>query len=239
MALSPQSTPSEGEIVESDSDKATTSLMKVNGTHVDRQSRKRISVSRSPTPIRSPIRYKSRTRSRSPYREPRGAKRLWEDDHHTDQTRDDPRRFKVRYENPTVGGQRNSRKYFDDIDRAERPDTKFRYDDQSGGGRLRDKRSRARSRSPFQLRATRAEQLRKPWDDRISLADGHSRSGRSRHGYRESSGKLSSQQSVSDRGQSPVATASVTHEAETRHNQTQHLNTSKSTSFQISNRYVV
>lgn len=232
MASSSPSTPSEGEIVESDSEKATTSLLTINGTHVDRQSRKRVSISRSPTPIRSPIRYKSRTRSRSPYREPRGAKRLREDDHCSDRTRDDPRQFKVRYEDRLAGSRRNPRKHCDDLDRPERPDARLRYDERSTGGRPRDKRPRTRSMSPIRLKPARTEQSRKPRDNRGGRADGPGWRGLNTQGYKESSGRLSSQQSVSDRGIPPVAAASVTHEAETKNNQTQHFHLSKPTSRQ-------
>ncbi len=238
MAPSSPSTPSEGEIVESDSEKATTSLLTINGIHVDRQSRKRVSVSRSPTPIRSPIRHKSRTRSRSPYREPRGEKRLREDDHYNDRTRDDPRQFRVRYEDHLAGSQRNPRKHFDDLDRPERLEARLRYDDRSTDGRPRDKRPRTRSRSPVRLKPGRTEQLRRPRDDRGARRDGHGWRSRNGQGYRESSGRLSSQQSVSDRGYSPVAAASVTHEAETKNNQTQHFDLSKPTFRQPADEYV-
>ncbi len=238
MAPSSPSTPSEGEIVESDAEKATTSLLTVNGIYVDRQSRKRVSVSRSPTPIRSPVRLKSRTRSRSPYREPRGAKRLREDDHYSDRARDDPRHFKIRYENRSAGGQRNLRKRFDDLDRAERPEQRLHYNDRSTGRRSRDKRPRTRSRSPIRMNAGTMDYLRNPRDDRGGRADSHGWRDRNGQGYGESNGRLSSKQSVSDRGQTPVAAVFVTHEAETKNNQTQYLIPSKSDSRQNADEYV-
>ena len=238
MAHSSPSTPSEGEIVESDSEKATTSLLTVNGTNVDRQSRKRVSVSRSPTPIRSPLRHKSRTRSRSPYRESRGPKRLREDDSYSDRTREDPRHFKIRYEDRSAGSQRNIQRRFDDLDRPEHPDPRLRYDDRSAGRRPRDKRPRTRSRSPVRARPGRTDHSRKSRDDRGGRSDGHGWRSRNGQGYGESNGRLSSQQSVSDRGFSPVATASITHEAETKNHQTQHLNPSKPISHQPANEYV-
>ena len=237
MTPSSPSTLSEGEIAESDSEKATTSLLIVNGTNVDGQSRKRVSVSRSPTPIRSPIRHKSRTRSRSPYREPRGAKRFREDDPYIDRTRDDPRHFKVRYEDRSAGSQRNPNKHFDDLDRPERPDLRLHYDDRSVGGRPRDKRLRTRSRSPVRMKPGRTDHPRKLRDDKSGSLDGYGWRGRSGQGYGESSGRLSSQQSVSDRGYSPVATASVTHETETK-SKTQHPNPSKPNSRQPADKYV-
>lgn len=66
MASPSPSTPSEGEIVESDLVKAKPSIVDVRGTSVDRQSRIRASVSRSPTPARSIRQYRSRTRSARP-----------------------------------------------------------------------------------------------------------------------------------------------------------------------------
>lgn len=45
-------------------------------------------------------------------------------------------------------------------------------------------------------------------------------------GYGESRSKLSTEQSVSDRGRSPIATAQLRQEAEFRNNQTQHLDKS-------------
>ena len=238
MAPSSPSTPSEGEIVESDAEKATTSLLKVNSIHVDRQSRKCVSISRSPTPIRSPLRHKSRTRSRSPYREPRGAKRLREDDHYSDRTREDPRHFRIQYEDRLAGGQRNLRQRSNDLDRPERPEQRLRYDDRNTSGRSRDKRLRTRSRSSIRIQVGKKDHSRNPWDDRGGRADSHGWRDQNGQGYEESNGRLSSKQSVSDRGQTPVAAASITHEAETKNIQTQHLHSSESSFRQTADEYV-
>ena len=88
------------------------------------------------------------------------------------------------------------------------------------------------------MKPGRTDHSQKLRDDRSGRLDGYGWRGRSGQGYGESNGRLSSQQSVSDRGYSPVATASVTHEAETKINQTQHPNPSKSNSRQPTYEYV-
>ncbi|MCJ1398490.1 U4/U6 small nuclear ribonucleoprotein prp4 [Xylographa trunciseda] len=223
------STPSEGEIVESDSEKATKSQLSVHGTSVDPQSRKRISISRSrsPSPIHSPQRRKSltRSRSRSPYRNPRGGKRVREDDKHNQQDRNDPRRFKVHYEDRRYDDKLRARASYHDADRGGGPDPYLRYDERSLNGRSREKRPRTKSRSPPRFSERRSER------DRY----GHSREndrlepskGRNDAGYRESRERLSTEQSVSDRGHTPVATASFRREAEIRNNQAQDSSHSK------------
>ncbi|MCJ1282637.1 U4/U6 small nuclear ribonucleoprotein prp4 [Xylographa opegraphella] len=216
------STPSEGEIVESDSEKATKSQLSLHGTSVDPQSRKRISISRSrsPSPVPSPRRRKStsRSRSRSPYRDPRGAKRLHEDDQHHQNDRNDPRRFKVHYEDRRLDKSR-ARASYHDADRGGGPGPYLRYDDRSLNGRSREKRPRTISRSPPRFSERRPER------DRYGHGRGNSKlepgKGRSVAGHRESRERLLKEQSVSDRGQIPVATASIKREAETRSNQAQ------------------
>ena len=142
--------PSEGEIVETDNEKAHKLLHSTSNTSIDRHSRKRYSVSRSPSPRLSPPRQKSstRSRSRSPYRERRGSKRSRDDDHYGRSDRDDPRRFKVRYEerryNDRSRGRRNS---YRDLDRGGTTGSPLRYDDR-GSGRSREQRNRSISRSP-------------------------------------------------------------------------------------------
>lgn len=102
---------SEGEILDSDSSsddnkKATKSLPSGKDTHVDRNSRKHNSLSRSPNPTTSKhsrsLRRDRRSRSRSPYREPRsnGGKRRRDSDHYGSKDTDSRsgRTFKVHYE---------------------------------------------------------------------------------------------------------------------------------------------
>lgn len=212
-SLSP---PSEGEIVESDLEKATTAIVSKKGNSVDRSFRTRVSVSRSPSPIRSPRRLKSRTDSRSPYREARGSKRLVDDDHY-DRLRNDPRRFKVRYEDHSLGTVSNAQGSIHDSNRSDGPGRGFCYEEQDANGRLREKRRMMRSRSPVHGRFKRE-----------GAREHHAEKNRDRHrlepgdrGYRESQRRLSREQSVSDRGHSPVAAAQLKREAETRTNQIQ------------------
>ena len=215
------SPPSEGEIVESDLEKATTTFVSKKGNSVDRSFRTRVSVSRSPSPLRSPRRHKSRTDSRSPYREVRGAKRSVDDDHY-DRSRNDPRRFKVRYEDHPQGSRSNTHGPYHDSNGFNGPDRGIRYEEQDADGRLRDKRPIVRSRSPMQGRSrreeTRGHHTGENWDrHRREQVD---------RGYRESQRRLSREQSVSDRGHSPVAAAKLKRDAETRTNQIQRIDTS-------------
>ncbi|MCJ1391308.1 U4/U6 small nuclear ribonucleoprotein prp4 [Xylographa bjoerkii] len=223
------STPSEGEIVESDSEKATKSQLSVHGTSVDPQSRKRISISRSrsPSPVPSPRRRKSltRSRSRSPYRDPRGAKRAREDDQHSQHDRNDPRRFKIHYEDRRYDEKPRVRASYHDADRGRGPDPYLRYDERSLNGRSREKRPRTISRSPPRFSERRPER------DRYGHSSGNNRlepgKGRGEAGYRESRERLSREQSVSDRGHTPVATASIRREAEKHNYQAQESSHSK------------
>ena len=210
------STRSEGEIVESDSEKATTSLLSVNGTSVDRHSRTRVSVSKSPEPIDSPPRrYESRTRSRSPYREPRGEKRRLDDDHQKDRGRSDPRRFRVRYEETTSSDRDRSRVSYADLDKGKSADLALRYDDRDTASRYRAKRQKTRSRSP--PRPFRRQEVRYGREDREGNRSRYGKQDRDYKGSRESNSRLLSNQSVSDRGHHPVAAESSKREAETRH----------------------
>ena len=101
MLRGASTSPSEGEIVESGSEKANTSIYANKSISVDPQTRKRTSISRSPSPYRS-TRSRlavdiSRDRSRSPYRETKGLKRQ-HDGNHYKQPGSDPRHFKAHYE---------------------------------------------------------------------------------------------------------------------------------------------
>lgn len=217
MAHSLPSSPSEGEIVESDSEKATTALVSNNGTSVDRPFRKRISVSRSPSPIRSPRRTKSRTESRSPYRESRGAKRLPADDHY-DRTRNDPRRFKVRYENHPDGHGSRGHDPYQKWGRSERS---LGQDYRDANRQPRDVAPRTRSRSPGHLKKIQSGHDRHGANTSGGRGHGNHWFGSNDEVYSESRSKRSKEQSVSDRGHSSVAAAQVKHHAESRNNQTQ------------------
>lgn len=137
---------SEGEIIETEADKATTALPSVTGTSVDRQSRSRAgSVSRSPRV--SPESDSGRDRSRSPYRHksPRGEKRRRIDDY-DERERPDPRRFRVYYEDglSNNGDRRRRRNSYVDLDRNNTSHAPFDYDER----RPRDRKHWPRSRSP-------------------------------------------------------------------------------------------
>lgn len=214
------STPSEGEIVESDSEKATTSLPSVNGISVDRHSReRRLSVSRSPSSVQSPRRHKSRSRSRSPYREPRGTKRTHVDLLAHDRSRSDPRRFKVHYEEHLPDGKRRSHTSYADTDRAGGIDSSLRYDERRSSGRSSAKRPRTRSRSPPRPSARTISQGQRGRIEKgnrlFHLQPRHV------HGFVGStSSRQFEDQSVSDRGLLSTATASSMPEAETQDIQT-------------------
>ena len=234
MASSPPSSPSEGEIIESDSEKATKALASNNGTSVDRPFRKRISVSRSPSPIRSPIRNKSRTESRSPYRESRGAKRLPADDHY-DRSRNDPRRFKVRYEDQPGGGRSRGRDHYHDANRSGRSLGNAYRD---ANGRPRDARQKTRSRSPGHTRTPQSDHDRHTAKSRGGRGHRENWHESSNGVYNESRSKLSKEQSVSDRGHSSVAAAQLKHHAESNNNQTQHADDSLGNSEPSRAKYV-
>ncbi len=233
---SSSSTPSEGEIVESDSDKATTSLHMVKDNHVNPTSRLRVSISQSPSPIHSPKSYRSRTRSRSPYREPKGSKRIREDDHYNDRSRGDTRRFKVRYEDrPFVD--RKKLHGPSDLDRSRGPDPKLSYDDRYP--RHTDKKHRVRSRSPYS-KSLKPSYARYGGSGRDYRLDGHGWHDHDRRrGEKEGRSRLSREQSVSDRGHSPIATASSKQKAETKYEQKHHSERLDSIQNRVTAKYVL
>ena len=213
------SPPSEGEIIELE-EKATPAITFNEGTSVDRPSRTSVSISRSPSPIRSPKRHKSRSASRSPYREPRRAKRAPDDDHY-DRIRNDPRRFKVRYEDHPSNDRSKTRPKYPHGDRRAGSVTGTRLEDWNGNGRSRERQARPRSRSPVHNKPRRSAKdvdVGRSYDGRTPRTDRRDQNARE---YGESRNRLSTKQSVSDRGHSPVATAQLRHEAEFRDNQTQ------------------
>ena len=220
MASTSPSTPSEGEIVESDLEKAKPSTVNVRGISVDRNSRKYASISRSPSPIRPTRPYRSRSRSRSPYRKPQGAKRPREDSR-TDRARDDPRRFKVRYEDRLFEDRRRLRDTDEALHRYEGSNHYLGYDDTGSNGRLRDKNRHFRSRSPRSARSPKYLS-NDPRRERETRSDGRRGPNHGSKGRSESSNWLSKQQSVSDRGHSSVATVSEAREAEIAAQQKQH-----------------
>ena len=139
--------PSEGEIVESDSEKATKSLPSARDTLVDRRSRKRSPPSRSPSPYRPARRHDRGSRSRSPYRADRRPKRGREDDHYSH--RDERRNARSSTYRDGQDIRRSARQSsYRDGDRNRTLEADLRYDDHSSTTRSREKRPRTLSRSP-------------------------------------------------------------------------------------------
>lgn len=215
MMVSPSpSTPSEGEIVESDSEKATKSPRLMYGNNVDRQSRICVSVSRSPSPYIPPRRHSSRTPSRSPYRENKGRKRHHEDDHYSSRPRTDQRRIGIRYEDSHSAHERQSRNLYNDLDRSREVDANLRYDDRAHTRQGRDRRPRTRSRSPFRRMPNELDRdslRRLGKEKRGGPYGGHDRSEKTNTGYDR---KLSKAQPASDRTRHHVTSRSASRQAE-------------------------
>lgn len=233
------STPSEGEIVESDTEKATTSLRLLNGTNVDRKSRNRVSVSRSPTPFRSPRRHHSRTPSRSPYREAAGGKRSRQEDHYSERVRNASRRSNPRYVDRAHGARRHLRYYHDEMDRSREISASARYDDRVAQARIRDKPSPTCISSPVRSKPIAP--------DHSLFKHGGSNGQLNRFlwevpgskGYEEGTSRLSTEQSVSDRSHTPVAAAPRNRDTEHLSNQTKpHFSTTPNL-FQNAAEYVL
>lgn len=108
-------------------------------------------------------------------------------------------------------------KPYDNSDRSHGLDRGFRYEESDASGRLPDKPPTIRSWSPVQDRSRRegvhghhgGEKRERRWREQGDKGD------------RESKSRLSREQSVSDRGHSPVAAAQLKRDAETRINQIQ------------------
>ena len=204
--------------MESSSEKANTSSNSIRDTGVDRLSRHRVSVSRSPSPYRSPGPYRPRGNprdgSRSPYRESRGSKRQHDDDHY-DRSRNDPRRFKVRYEDSRPRDRGSGRPPYGDLDRKHGRDQKLSYgEERNPMARPTDAyRHGQRDRTPPPLRGH--ARSHDQYSGRGGRPDGPKR------GFRESGDRLPNEQSVSDRGHNPVAAAQSKCKAETNNIQAQ------------------
>src|ERR1700753_139479 len=157
-SLSPSA--SEGEIVEIETDKASTAQPASKDMRFDRPSRKSTSSSTSDSSARfDGARYRSKSRSRSPYRHhlSQGKKRRWEDDN-SGRDRQETRRFKVHYEDS-----RRNRVSYADIDREDSHGSRHDYRNSNDRNRNRDRyrRSRSRSRSPYRhKKAERAKESR-------------------------------------------------------------------------------
>lgn len=218
MSRDSSTSPSEGEIVESGSEKATTTTNGFHGTDVDRPTRAQPSISPSPSPLRFPTSPRShahsRDGSRSPYHEPRTSKRATKDDHY-DCDRNDPRRFKVSYEEPARRGTASGRSLYrssDPRDRRHRnyPDLR----DQE----FRQRPERRRERSPRSSREHR-ESFQPTRTKHSRNNDSNRRIEKTRGLYR-SHRTPPYEQSVSDRGQSPNGNAIPQKQAEPAKSQT-------------------
>ena len=204
----------EGEIIESDSEKATKSQPLINGTNVDRLSSNRLSTSKSPDLLEPPQRY----RSHSPYEDyrPRGEKRRREDDDSRSRGRTDPRRFKVHYEGGSYDDHQRRRVSYADIDRVEVNQVNpYETDVNVDRDRYRHKRTRTRSRSPppsgrHADRRAREEQGRR--HQQRNWNHGRGREGQKSRG----SSRYASEHAVSNRTQVPVASKFPRQEAETQ-----------------------
>lgn len=130
----------------------------------------------------------------------------------------DFRRFKVKYEDRSTG-RKASRNLYDDLDRSREPSV--RYEDRGFHGRMREKTLRTWNRSPGRSRPGGPEQGRPRNSDRDSQASSYGRDTRADKGYDDSTSMLSREHSVSDRGQTPAATAPARRDAENRSHQTQ------------------
>ncbi|KDB22641.1 CMGC/DYRK/PRP4 protein kinase [Trichophyton interdigitale MR816] len=217
------SVPSEGEIIESDSDtKATTSQTSLyNDTNVDRNPRNDALPPKSPSSSRP---YRSeRSRSRSPYyRSSRGEKRRRDDYYDYDRGN---RGGRVKFSNGTYddsyhrrGSSRrhNQRPYYDHDrnDGYDRGSRHLQYSDDYE--RRPDKRPRTRSRSPY-----RDPSKQKQYSgDEASNKDASEKDGKGMaRGQMEI--KLSTEQSVSERGNPSVNAQTWKQKAENGESQIQ------------------
>ena len=192
MASSSSDSCSEGEIVERHNlDKATTSFVKAKDISVDRHSRKRASISRSPSPYRHSRRPHPRDGSRSPYRNSRGSKREAEDDHY-DHRDDDSRRFKVRYEDDSNRGQQSQHDRQRGLKSKKNGKLQDKFpEDFRPSGRSRDNYGK-RSRSPVEDYRRHVDEPKSGFRGK----DNRSRRQYDAYGYDDGRSKASTQQSV-------------------------------------------
>lgn len=224
MARDYSSSPSEGEIIESGSEKANTSTNLIREPAVDSHSRNRISISRSRSPEKSPEPYRpsgpSRDGSRSPFRASTGSKRRPNDDHY-DRTRNDPRRFKVRYEDSRQRDRGSGRLAFGGIDRRNNLTQDLPYvDDRRAGGRRQIRFQLEEDDRPSHYRGR--SRIDDPSDGGSGPSSNRTCGVHAESRYREGREKPPSKQSVSDRGYNPIATAQTKQNAETNDIQIQH-----------------
>jgi serine/threonine-protein kinase PRP4 len=197
----------EGEIRDSGLEKATTSLLQLDGSFVDPQDRNRSRYSKSNSPpaenSSTSRGRRSADRSRSPYsnRAPRGAKRARDDDHY-DRHHTDPRRFRVHYEDRSGDNRRRGRASYEDLDKGPSLSTDLRYDDRD---RYVEKRTRSRSRSPYRARGDyRRDYGRHSYQERNRYRGYADSDKQNTHGHDGQSSRSSRNQSLSERGEAQV-----------------------------------
>lgn len=197
----------EGEIRDS-ADKATTTLPRSDSISVDRQGRTQSSHSTSKSPEH---RYGSRDVDSAERvgsdRPPHGSKRVRGDDY-PDRSRGDPRSFKIHYEDG-LQNSRRSRVSYEDIDRGSTQKSDLPYDDRD---RYPSKRPRTRSRSPYRS-------SRRGGTDNSQSRQGGGYTDTSRpyssYGRGDVRARDTKDQSVSNRGQSPLPADNARQEAKT------------------------
>lgn len=197
---------SEGEIVESDNEKATTALPSAKSTSVNRKLRDALSPSPAPLSPSPSATARSRDRSRSPYRSEgasRGEKRRRTDDYSRGSTRADTRRFKVHYEDASDHRNGGRRDGHNDIDRGQSWNTKASYDDRDERDRYRDKRPRTRSRSPARYGKSDDRSVRTDKDHRGGRRNSRDRGDRNKYGHGGSHRQNFIEQSVSEKAYAP------------------------------------
>ncbi|KAI9844749.1 MAG: U4/U6 small nuclear ribonucleoprotein prp4 [Sclerophora amabilis] len=206
----------EGEIIESDTEKATTSLPTSNGKSVDRHSRDRLPAPNSPETSDLSHRYKDRIASRE--FSPRGEKRSRDDDEYLDRSRPDSRRFRVHYEDGAYNPRPRPRGPYADLDRGDRYESSLQYDDRDY---YQPKRSRTRSRSPPRPSRRGDDLARDRRPNRNDRRDTVIQKRRADYGYENGRSRHSREHSVSERDIVPVPPKLSKADAETRRKDSQ------------------
>ncbi len=153
--MDPPSGSDEGEIIESEQEKATTSLPSVNGTSVDRPSRTRVPASKASEGYEASRSYQEHLpparRDGSP---PRGEKRSHDADYGYSRRGGggggyDSRHMRAPREDRSYDQRRRSRVSYADLDYVDPSEPHLRYDERDAADdRYQYKRPRTRSRSP-------------------------------------------------------------------------------------------
>ncbi|KAI9762138.1 MAG: hypothetical protein M4579_000618 [Chaenotheca gracillima] len=213
----------EGEIIETETDKATTSLLTTNGTSVDRHSRDRFPARRSPEGSDLPRRP---AKDQYPYRNrsPRGEKRSRENDDYNDRNSSTSRRFRGYHEDDGLY-ERRPRPHYTDINRGDRNDSSLPYDERDN---YRAKRHRTRSRSPAQSSRSGDQHTRERWSNRDDRRNLEPSRNRTEYGHGEARSRYSREHSVSERDLLPVPPESSKSDAKLRHKDSQRKDPSSS-----------